>query len=695
MFTRYRELGFSAIPVYKSAKNPVLNEWSQFCDRLPTAKEAELWDKEYDGFNIGIALGSASNLMAVDIDTDDQTILDACPPSPVRKRGVKGETRFFKYNAAIASHKIGGKIDILCGGRQTVIPPSIHPKTGKSYEWVTPDHLGDAELPEITLEDIAFIASLFKESITTQEGGRNDHLKSIVTSMRARHCDEKEIVQEIYNYDLENHNPRLFFGSNEDFKASNESQAMRNAWLFTIRNTLSLVRKNVVEFMPIERVQELPKHVSYEFKEYPKPRGVMADFVKLCDATSKGRQDALGLGGALAMVAALASNRVRSRVRDHDVWPNLFILNLGFSGFGKETPQRYIDEFLIDTNLIGSANYRSGSSIVMSLPKQQERIDLIDECSALLKTMNGREAFQSEIVEILSLLFSKSSSRFGGFSSLSMGEKFGAAYNPCVNILGSTTPAGFRSSVSKDMSAKGLMPRFIAFFQKEVGEYKGRKPRAKTIESYRARIEAFVTWAEGQDKPVHPSFRPEKNIMAKRKNDNDEDVTQGIRYLPELIPFSEDAHNAFLDYEEKYHIQSSKMPDEFESAFLTRFAELAAKIALLDAFSLQRDTIELDSFEWAVGVVETQWHNIKPMYEIAAAENYQESSLLRVLKLIESSGHIGKNELSRKTQWLNSRQRKEILDMLIESGQIKSQDLTEKGNSGKSKTILVACYAEK
>jgi hypothetical protein len=64
-----------------------------------------------------------------------------CPNTPITKFGKKGFTGFYRYpHGEVPTASFRGKdgrviLDILGHGRQTVIPPTVHPETGRPYEW--------------------------------------------------------------------------------------------------------------------------------------------------------------------------------------------------------------------------------------------------------------------------------------------------------------------------------------------------------------------------------------------------------------------------------------------------------------------------------------------------------------------------------------------------------------------------------
>jgi hypothetical protein len=227
VFTKYRNLNLSLIPVRPGQKKPLEFGWTQFCNRLPTAAEAAAWDRGSYGF--GIALGPASKLLAVDIDTDDPNVLNACKISPVRKRGKKGETRFFQFCPEIPSTKIAGCIDILSKGRHTVLPPSIHPDTGQPYVWLTSNTLENfqvSNLPEFRPHDLEAISKKLEPRLETTrnfqesnwqsipsgaigEGARNSKLASLIGGLLRSGLHPRDVFEYVTHLNANKFHPPL------------------------------------------------------------------------------------------------------------------------------------------------------------------------------------------------------------------------------------------------------------------------------------------------------------------------------------------------------------------------------------------------------------------------------------------------------------------------------------------------------
>lgn len=157
--------GFAAIPCLPGSKRPGVytmrewygtSEWQRFCDRLPTEIETGIWDKWRDA---GVCVAIDHKLKVIDIDTDDTELMNAVlsvlPDSEVKKRGAKGFSAFYRGSPAVVSQPFNvGKdriVDLLCHGRQTVVPPTIHPGTGLPYSWVSGDSLENVTIDQLPL----------------------------------------------------------------------------------------------------------------------------------------------------------------------------------------------------------------------------------------------------------------------------------------------------------------------------------------------------------------------------------------------------------------------------------------------------------------------------------------------------------------------------------------------------------------
>lgn len=171
----YLERGYSVVPIAPGTKRPGqysesdgwrgLFDWERFNQRLPTDLELAIWYK-WPRAGIGLLTGKLSGVIGLDRDYDapgTDALERMIPYTPVKKKGAKGYTAFFRYNGEKScSFNIGGArvLDVLSDGRQTLMPGTIHPD-GHTYIYLTEDLLEDydpADLPQLPddfLEQVA------------------------------------------------------------------------------------------------------------------------------------------------------------------------------------------------------------------------------------------------------------------------------------------------------------------------------------------------------------------------------------------------------------------------------------------------------------------------------------------------------------------------------------------------------------
>lgn len=681
MFVRYIESGLSVIPLKHESKAPIIDDWSKYCRVLPSESLALKWDELLDAgkCGIGLCLGEASGIVALDIDTDNPETLSVAQRSPVSKRGAKGETRFFRFKAGVENNsqllKTKG-IEILSTGRQTVLPPSIHPATKVPYKWTSQATLLDidaSDLPELDLEAIDLLPNIAQASSTEIKptGGRNTALVGIVSAMRTRGETEQTIIEEVYSYDKTHHSPRLFTDASEGFSASDEERAKDNAWLFVNRVSASLIKKGIavrpfeVQFAPSN---ESLKPKTFEFKAPPILSGFIARYVSLVVAASKSRVDVISIGGALSTLAAIACNRFRVG----STWPNLYTMCIAQSGFGKGAPQELAKLVLQGSGLLGSANYRSGASMYSYLPLMQERLDIIDEASILFRAMKSGDTWQLEMQELLCSLFSCSNSFFAGVTIKGSSHQKvksmndGACYNPCINILAATTAQGFRESFDRSMSLKGLLPRFLIFNQHDAGKWKPYvgfrtlEPEVNDLKSFCDELLKF-----------------EKRVLLDTTKADPEKGEQNVgkKYDPMDYPVKDSARDLLLQFDEHYFYKAKADDSEEEAPFFNRFHELATKLALLIAISDAKTEIDVASAQTAIDLVEMQYHNARLLMGSLStnSRSSREDVVNSVLTKIKKHGNIRRSLIEKNLKGLTKKQTNEIFERLISLGEITEQ----------------------
>lgn len=204
-------------------KAPLLKDWSNWNG---TSREDVLeWFRNAKqrgaNINIGIPLGSNSNMIGLDIDGEQgEIVLKAISngdlPSTWEFSTGNGRRILYKLPPGLKTKKISikgeGKHEefaILCDGTQTVLPPSCHP-SGKLYQWKSkhsPRDIPLADCPSWILQQISKEFHPQSEPVTEEdwekvlhEGERNNGISRLAGSEFAKGNSKEEVLIAINKY---------------------------------------------------------------------------------------------------------------------------------------------------------------------------------------------------------------------------------------------------------------------------------------------------------------------------------------------------------------------------------------------------------------------------------------------------------------------------------------------------------------
>jgi hypothetical protein len=155
------QMGYHPVPVaplgFETDKCPV--RWDPHTKQFFKFKNWNTLPPVMDpqpGANIGALMGGA--IVGLDYDHDDAALIisEVFPDSPVNKVGERGWTSFYRVEAAIPCEDFYNEecelvLQILGTGKQTILPPSIHPKTKRPYRWTNGHSLYDTPVEQLPL----------------------------------------------------------------------------------------------------------------------------------------------------------------------------------------------------------------------------------------------------------------------------------------------------------------------------------------------------------------------------------------------------------------------------------------------------------------------------------------------------------------------------------------------------------------
>ena len=155
------EYGWAVFPVSQKTKKPLTPLGCK--DAKKAAGPIKAWWKKWPDANIGVATGSSSNLIVIDLDIDEEKGLDGVhemtiwendngdlPETARAITGRGGSHIYYRYDGSDLKNRTGiiDGVDVRGEGGYVIAPPSIHPN-GTSYEWeYDPDEVSISEVNE-------------------------------------------------------------------------------------------------------------------------------------------------------------------------------------------------------------------------------------------------------------------------------------------------------------------------------------------------------------------------------------------------------------------------------------------------------------------------------------------------------------------------------------------------------------------
>ena len=739
--TRLVDRGYSVIPILPGEKRPGefkgnqwigMNQWQRFCDKTATKFQLDIWAK-WPSPSICLALGRASNVTAIDFDYGSPEVraaLEAClPPSPVKKMGAKGYTSMYR-GFAVASKKylLDGVsvIEVLAHGKQTVLPPSIHPE-GMQYKWLTPDTLEDftaSELPELPHDIHDRIAKALEpflpkvEPLTT--GGPNvSRLTSGGPSVSQGDNDSFwRAINDNALLNLDSWVLRLIpdakRGANRGYRAVahwrdgdganigitpdgirdfardvgmtaidlvmavtgatvdgattwlQDALGMRQEAIFDAK-VFEPPPAKVAPVAPWKKAEPVAapfkrKSVSLE------PRGAVGKLTQYINETSIRPQPILALAAALCAIGTLAGRKYRS---PSNLRTNLYAISLADSGAGKNHSRQIIDrifsDFLGAEKKIGGSKIASGSGLLSALHRSPSILFQIDEFGMFLGAMLDKRG-PKHLIEIMSHmteLFTSSNLTYHGIEYADQRDRpRQEIVQPCLSVYGTTVPNHFWKALESSNAVDGSLARFLVFESEE-------------------------NYPDDQNAPEKDPPADLIDLLTR--------INAGIGgiasmldggHTPELMHASYDDAATKMIKDQK--LDTTKKLRALEgtpfTSFWARRDELTIKVAMIHAIGCDPENPIINTYdvEFARFIVDRSINQLVDGVERYVSDNAAENFSKRVIEIVrKAGGSIDKSRLYKQTLFLG-RDRDTTLKALLGS-----EDLIEviKETGGRPKTI--------
>ena len=173
------------------------------------------WWAKWPNAGIGIATGSASNLIVIDEDIDDdkgingfdevskwESLNGNLPETVTAITGRGGYHLYFHYEGKDIGNRAGllDGVDVRGEGGYVIAPPSTHPN-GTEYAWeFNPQETAIAPLTDTVKQLIGYheeTAETFQAPATIESGTRNDTLYKLACSLQAKGLPDQAIIEAV------------------------------------------------------------------------------------------------------------------------------------------------------------------------------------------------------------------------------------------------------------------------------------------------------------------------------------------------------------------------------------------------------------------------------------------------------------------------------------------------------------------
>jgi hypothetical protein len=217
---------------------------------------------------------------------------------------------------------------------------------------------------------------------------------------------------------------------------------------------------------------------------------------------------------------------------------------------------------------------------------------------------------------------------------------------PCVTVYGTTVPEHFYESLTADALQDGFVARLLVL-EGSCHALRQRVPQQPLPESI---LDAARWWGE---------FTPGGNLRAEHPQ-------------PILVNYTPEAGGIFDAFAAQVDLELAR--DDLEARSLwARAEEKACRLALVYACSVNREAPVIDqaAAEWACAVCDYITRRMLFLASQWVADGQFDARQKKVVRVIrKAGGEISHSDLYLRTRSLAPRERQEVIDNLIETGQL-------------------------
>ena len=685
----YLSRGYRPVPLPAGEKAPRLRGWTKL--RLT---EGDLPHHFNGTGNIGLLLGEPSGWL-VDVDLDCPEAVELASQYLPRTGARSGRASspgshwwYISAGAASKKHYFPGTkqtiAEIRSTGAQTVVGPSTHPSgdvydpldgepagvepgalalaVGALAEAVARQRGGGAQTsgprasPVRGGEAVVARAEAYLDRIPPAISGSGGHNQTYAAATALVHgfALEPEAALRLL---LERYNPRCeppWSDKELRHKVEDARSKPHDRPLGWLRDggTGPGEEVDLSAFAPLAEIEDLGAKPDRPPDPGPFPDhllrvpGFIDEVMAHNLATAPRPQPVLALAAAICLQAVLAARKVRDERGNRT---NLYCVGVAPSGAGKDHARKVNKNVLFASGLVeheGNEDLASDAGLVTAVEAEPAILFQIDEFGRFLRTIGDpkKAPHLFNVLTALMKLYSSADTIFRG-KAYAEKKRNKVVDQPCVGVYGTTVPEHFFESLTADSLSDGFIARLLVF------EADSTPPRQR-VRATPAPDDVVATarwWGD---------FKPGGNL-------------RGEHPEPAIVPATGDGGAVFDALAAL--VDAELVRDEVGRSLWARAEEKACRLALVYACSANHEHPEIDraAATWACELSEYLTRRMLFVAHEWVAEGLFDARQKRVLRIVRrAGGRISRTALCRKTQWLTQRERQEVIDNLLETGQL-------------------------
>lgn len=396
----------------------------------------------------------------------------------------------------------------------------------------------------------------------------------------------------------------------------------------------------------------------FQKKPFPEellnPTGLVGDIFHYILDKSIMPQPIFALSASLCAVGALAGRKVQTET---GIRTNIYCLNVGGSGSGKEAPRKAIKELFFHAGCPEKAcveDLASDSAIITAMKETESQVFLLDEIGRFLESTRKGATHLYNVVSVLLKMYSAADQVFHGKNYADETKK-SLIVQPNLCLLGSTVPDVLYKGLNYESATDGFLSRMLIF---ETDNNRPRKQRDKNflLKPGKELIDKIISLNK---KPVN--MHPNGNL-------------DHFNPCPQVVKMTDNARDILYEFDDYIWNLRNKLENENRiEAMYNRVCQLSEQIALIVATGNNINDPIITEVEISYGICLAKYlaDHMQFIVENYMAKNDYEHEVKRILNIIRTSGCISLSEISKKTQNLQGYVRNDVIETLKESKQIK------------------------